>query len=255
MTTKRLVLVVTIFCAAFTGNQGLADEIKCLFPIVLTSSVTDLIPKFEKSTGHTVKAEFAVIAPITDRIRNGEVADVAVLSDVQIDQLMQEGKIAAGSRTNIGMLGVGAFTRKDAPRPALGSVDAFSATVRAAKGIVYINPTNGDPSGIHMSRLLERLGLAAEVKPKTILTPPNRRLFDAVLSGRADVGFTMIAEILAEPSVAYAGPLPAELQGYTKYVGGMVASGKQTEASRGLLAFLASPDAIAALKAKGFEPF
>jgi molybdate transport system substrate-binding protein len=93
------------------------------------------------------------------------------------------------------------------------------------------------------------------VKPKTILTQPNRPLFDAVLSGRADVGFTMIAEILAEPSVAYAGSLPAELQGDTKSVGGMVASGKQTAASRGLLEFLASPDAIAALKAKGFEPF
>jgi molybdate transport system substrate-binding protein len=123
----------------------------------------------------------------------------------------------------------------------------------AAKSIIYPDPAGGGASGIYMAGLLERLGIAGEMKPKTRLSPSGSVLYASVASGDVEIGFNQISEVLAQPSVEFVGPLPAAIQNYTQFSPGIVTGSNQADAARALVAFLTSPAAQAVLNAKGFE--
>jgi molybdate transport system substrate-binding protein len=122
----------------------------------------------------------------------------------------------------------------------------------AARSIAYPDPAGGGASGIYVAGLLERLGIAAEMKPKTRLST-LRALYASVASGEVEIGFNQVSEILAQPAVELVGPLPSAIQNYTQFAPGIVAGSRQIDATRALVAFLTSPAAQAVLKAKGFE--
>src|SRR3954464_10957285 len=123
----------------------------------------------------------------------------------------------------------------------------------AARSITYPDPAGGGASGIYMASLLERLGIAAEMKPKTKLSPSGKVLYASVANGDVEIGFNQISEVLAQPSVEFVGPLPAAIQNFTQFVPGIVAGSSQADAARELVTFLTSPAAKTDLKAKGFE--
>jgi molybdate transport system substrate-binding protein len=143
--------------------------------------------------------------------------------------------------------------RKGAAKPDISSVDAFKRSMLAARSIAYPDPAGGGASGIYVASLLERLGIAVEMKPKTKLFPPAEVLYSSVASGDVEIGFNQISEILAQPTVELAGPLPSAIQNYTQFAPGIVTGSSQTDAGRALVTFLSSPAAQTVLKAKGFE--
>src|SRR5436189_2369664 len=123
----------------------------------------------------------------------------------------------------------------------------------AARSIAYPDPAGGGASGIYVASLLERLSIAVEMKPKTKLFPPTEVLYASVAGGDVEIGFNQISEILAQPTVELAGPLPSEIQNYTRFAPGIIAGSSQAEAAQALIFYLLSPAAQAVLKAKGFE--
>jgi molybdate transport system substrate-binding protein len=143
--------------------------------------------------------------------------------------------------------------RKGAAKPDISSADAFKRSMLAARSITYPDPAGGGASGIYMASLLERLGIAGQMKPKTKLSTSAKVLYASVASGDVEIGFNQISEVLAQPTVEFAGPLPSEIQNYTQFVPGIVTGSNQTEAARALVTFLTSPGAQTVLKAKGFE--
>jgi molybdate transport system substrate-binding protein len=167
--------------------------------------------------------------------------------------LRAQGKIVAGDRIIIAKVGVGAFVRKGTAKPDISSVDAFKSATLAARSIIYPDPAGGGASGIYMASLLERLGIAGEMKPKTKLSPSAKVLYESVASGDIEIGFNQISEVLAQPTVEFVGPLPPEIQNFTQFVPGIVAGSSQTDAARALVAFLTMPAAQTILKEKGFE--
>lgn len=122
----------------------------------------------------------------------------------------------------------------------------------AARSIAYPDPARGGASGIYVASLLERLGIAAEMKPKTKLSTLGT-LYASVANGEVEIGFNQISEILAQPTVELVGPLPSAIQNYTQFVPGIITGSSQTDAARALVTFLSSPAAQTVLKAKGFE--
>ena len=122
----------------------------------------------------------------------------------------------------------------------------------AARSIAYPDPAGGGASGIYVASLLERLGIAAEMKPKTRLSTLGT-LYASVASGDVEISFNQVSEILAQPTVELAGPLPSAIQNYTRFAPAIVTGSSQTDAGRALVAFLSSPAAQTVLKAKGFE--
>ena len=235
------------------GSTARAAEIKLLCAVALHPAIDALIPDFEKSSGHKVTIAYGTAGAVADRVQKGEAADIVISSVPLIDRLQAQGKVVAGSRVNIAKVGVGVFVRKGAAKPDISSADAFKRSMLAARSIAYPDPAGGGASGIYVASLLERLGIAVEMKPKTKLFPPPEVLYASVASGEVEIGFNQISEILAQPTVELAGPLPSAIQNYTQFAPGIVTGSSQTDAARALVTFLSSPAAQTVLKAKGFE--
>ena len=234
------------------GSTARAAEIKLLCAVALHPAIDALIPDFEKSSGHKVTVAYGTAGAVADRVQKGEAADIVINSVPMIDQLQAQGKVVAGDRIIIAKVGVGVFVRKGAAKPDISSADAFKRSMLAARSIAYPDPAGGGASGIYVASLLERLGIAGEMKPKTKLSPLET-LYASVASGDVEIGFNQISEILAQPTVELAGPLPSEIQNYTQFAPGIVTGSSQTDAARALVTFLSSPAAQTVLKAKGFE--
>jgi len=235
------------------GTTARAAEIKLLCASALHPAIDALIPDFEKSSGHKITVAYGTAGAVADRVQQGEAADIVISSVPMIDRLQAQGKVVAGDRVVIAKVGVGAFVRKGAAKPDISSADAFKRSMLAARSIAYPDPAGGGASGIYVASLLERLGIAVEMKSKTKLLPPTEVLYGSVASGDVEIGFNQISEILAQPTVELAGPLPSAIQNYTQFVPGIVTGNSQTDAARALVTFLSSPPAQTVLKAKGFE--
>jgi len=234
------------------GTIARAAEIRLLCAVALHPAIDALIPDFEKSSGHKVTVAYGTAGAVADRVQKGEAADIVISSVPLIDQLQAQGKVVAGSRVNIAKVGVGAFVRKGAAKPDISSVDAFKRSMLAARSIAYPDPAGGGASGIYVASLLERLGIAGDMKPKTKLSTLET-LYASVASGEVEIGFNQVSEILAQPTVELAGPLPSAIQNYTQFAPGIVTGSSQTDAARALVTFLSSSPAQTVLKAKGFE--
>ena len=146
------------------------------------------------------------------------------------------------------------MVRPGAAKPDASSVDAFKKSMLAAKSITYTDPKYGGPAGTYMNGLFDRLGIGAEMNPKTKLVAPAAPLYNAVINGDADIGFDQLSQIIAEPKVEFAGVLPTGIQSYTRFAVGLVTLSKHQDATKALIAFISSPGAVAVMKAKGFEP-
>ena len=235
------------------GSTAKAAEIKLLCAVALQPAVDVLIPDFEKSSGHKVTVAYGNAGAIAKRFQNGEAADLLINAAPMMDQVQAQGKVVAGDRIIIAKVGVAAFVRKGAAKPDLSSTDAFKHSMLAAKSIMFPDPAGGGASGVYMAKLLERLGIAGELQPKTKLSPSAKVLYASVANGDIEIGFNQISEVLAQPSIEFAGPLPAAIQNYTQFAPGIVTGSKQADAARVLVTFLSSPAAKSVFKAKGFE--
>lgn len=145
---------------------------------------------------------------------------------------MKSGKLIAGSRVDVAKVGVGVFVGTGSPKPDISSVETFKRSMLAAKSISYSDPAGGGISGIHMASVVERLGIAAEMKPKTKLFQNSQAALQALVKGDAEIGFGLTSDAAATSGVDLVGPLPPEVQSFTLYAAGLIASGKQAEAAK-----------------------
>jgi molybdate transport system substrate-binding protein len=251
--------VVSLTAAILLGalaapNRISAAEIRILSPGSTESSFSELIPQFEKTSGHRITIEYGPVGALAARVRKGEAVDVAILSEPATEELRKQGKLVAGSEVVVAKVGIGAFVRKGDPKPDISSVDAFLRALTSARVIAYADPALGGSTSILVGELMQSLDIAGSIGPKTKLVPPAKPLLDLVAGGGVDFGFNPISEILPDPRVELVGPLPGPIQRYTRYVASLVEGSHQQAAFKALIAFLSAPEAAAVLKAKGFEP-
>jgi molybdate transport system substrate-binding protein len=247
-----LVSASACFAIAMSPVQATAADIKLLGGASMRVLLPELLPQFEKSSGHKVTVEYGTLGAITDRVMKGEAADVVIVTGAQNEKLQKEGKLLAGSRTELAKAGYSVFVKTGAARPDLGTVDGFKRTMLAAKSIALGDPAGGGPLGIYSAGLMQRLGLAEDLKARTKLVPSGTQVAEAVAKGESEVGIGLASDAVIIPGLV-AIPLPADIQTYTSYTLGIVASSKQADAGKALVAFLTSPAAKQALAAKGFE--
>src|SRR5258708_8875424 len=149
------------------GSTARAAEIKLLCAVALQPAMVALIPDFEKSSGHKVTIAYGTAGAVADRVQKSAAADIVISSVPLIDQLQAQGKVVSGSRVTIAKRGVGVFVRKGASKLDISSADAFKRSMLAAKSIAYPDPAGGGATGIYVARLLDRFGIAVEIKPTT----------------------------------------------------------------------------------------
>jgi molybdate transport system substrate-binding protein len=250
---KNPTTIAAIGFAAVLVAAAAADaaEIKVITSVGVKAILEELAPQFERASEHKLQITFGTAVPLKRQIDAGETFDVVILVPSMIEDLVKQGKVAGGTSTNVAKSGIGVGIRKGAPKPDIGTADAFKKTLLAAKSIAY---SKEGQSGAVMARLMERLGIAEEMKPKTILeTRPGGAVLN-VVEGKADLGFNLISEILPIAGAEVAGPLPAELQSYVVFTAGIGVTAKDTAAAKAFIDFLKAPAAVPVLAAKGMEP-
>jgi molybdate transport system substrate-binding protein len=234
-----------------------AVDITFLCPGVLHTTAEELLPEFQRSTGHNVKVIYTSIGYITQRVRNGEAADLAIVSPEQWEDLKSVGKIDQNVRVVIARVGAGVFVKKGAAKPDISSVEAFKRALLNAKSIALVDPAAGGQVASYAPRLFERLGISAELKPKIQLVGGGGGVapVEPVIKGDAEIGLTTISEIIQfQPAIELVGPFPPEIQIFFGFTGAIPRNARESAAARALLDFFTSPRAISILKSKGLEP-
>jgi molybdate transport system substrate-binding protein len=251
---NRIVIVlVACFAAAMAPIRATASDVNLLAGASMRVLLPELLPQFEKASGHKVTVEYGTLGAITDRISKGADADLVIVTGAQNDQLQKEGKLVVGSRAELAKAGYGVLAKTGAAKPDLGTVEAFKRTMLGAKSVALGDPAGGGPLGVYSADLLQRLGIADDLKTKTKLLPSGTQVAEAVAKGESEIGIGLASDAVVVPGLV-AIALPAEIQTYTTYTLGIIASSKQVDAAKALIAFLTSPAAKQALAAKGFEP-
>jgi molybdate transport system substrate-binding protein len=228
-----------------------AAEIKVVASNGVKAALEALAPLFERSSEHKLKMTFGTAVPLKREIDGGETFDVVILTPPLVQDLVKSGKVVAGSPASVAKAGVGVGIRAGAPKPDISTVESFKRTLLNAKSIIY---SKEGQSGAHMAGLVVRLGLAEQLKAKTILETRAGQSIHEVAAGRAEIGFSLVSEVLAVAGAALAGPLPEEAQSYTVLTAGIGTGAKDAAAAKSLIDFLKSPAALPALKASGMEP-
>ena len=230
-------------------SAGRGADVRVLSGGAMRRFMTDVIPLFEHASGYKVAIRFALTRQMKAEIEAGAAFDIALLPRSAIDQLVQSGKVAPATPTDIVHSLVGFMVRAGAPVPDIGTVEAFKDLLRRAKSISY----SKGPSGEYVAGLLQRLGLAAEMRDKTIFAV-GRPVGEVVATGEAEIGMQQIIENQPVKGAHLAGPLPAELGNFVAYTAGFAAAAAESAAARDFVAYLASPTAVSIIRDKGMEP-
>jgi len=197
--------LLLVLCAG--ARAVLAADLKVMSTVAPSATLDEVKPKFESATGHQVTIAYGVIAELKKRVQDGETSDVMLLSRAALDDLQSQGKVAAGSIVNVASSSVSVAARSGAPKPDISTSDALKRAVLASKSIVYADPAKGGASGVHFAKVLDRLGIADEMKAKTILVP-GAQAAEVVSKGEAELGVAMASEIIPIAGAQLVGPLP-----------------------------------------------
>lgn len=244
----RLIFVVA--ANLLLPSMAHAAEIKLLASVALKDAYFELIPQFEKATGHKVSMAWSSTPDVQKRIAAGEAADLIILGDSGTEELIKQGKLVASSRVNFAKSGIGVAVRAGTPRPDTSSADAVKRSVLAAKSVAY----SAGASGIYLVNMFQKLGIFDLVKSKTATVKPGERVGEVVARGEAEIGFQQVSELIAVKGIQYLGPLPAELQHITVFSGGLHTGTKVAAAATALVKFLTAPAATPTIKSHGLEP-
>lgn len=212
--------------------------------------LADLADAYRRRSGVLVEFESVGGVDAARRVQAGEPFDVVVLAADAIDKLVADGRVVAGSRTDLAHSGVAIAVRAGAQRPAVDSEDALRRAVLSARALGY----STGPSGVALARLFERWGIADAIRDRLVQAPPGVPVGALLARGEVDLGFQQLSELLHLEGIEVLGPMPPGLEIVTTFSAGLCATSTQPDAARALLDYLRSPEAAQAKRHHGMEP-
>jgi molybdate transport system substrate-binding protein len=224
--------------------------LRLLSTLAVMGGMRDLCAAWEAGGGMAVEADFSPTVALLERLRGGEVADVAILTAQGIDDLIGEGVMRPNSRTDVARSFVGIAVKAGAPRPAIDTVEAFKAALLAARSVCY---SRIGASGIYFAGLIERLGIAEAVNAKATVASTGFTA-ERLVSGEADLAVQQISELMVVPGIEVVGGLPREVQTVAMFSAGLLTASARPEAAAAFARFLASAEAAPVLRCAGLEP-
>ena len=226
-----------------------AAEITLLSSNGVREAVLELIPQFEKATGHRVMVTWDGTLNIKKRIASGEVADLVVVPAEDVDDMIKSGGLTPGSRVDVAKSIIGVAVRTGVAKPDLSTGESLRRALLAASSIVI----SSGPSGVHLLALLEKQGILEQLRPRIKQLPSGQPVGEALARGEGDVGFQQVSELLHVKGITYIGPLPGDVQKVTVFSGGIPKTATGGAVAREFLTFLRSPKNVAVLKNAGLE--
>jgi molybdate transport system substrate-binding protein len=229
-------------------------ELKVYSTIGVRSAAEELFRRFEKATGHMLTLTWASAAMLIKRIEGAETADVLILNRAGIEVMKAQGKIAPGSDVTLASSGVALAVKAGAPKPDISTPEALKRTLLAAKSIAYSEPSAGGASGVYFAKLLERMGIAEAMKPKTKYPPPGGFSAALLLTGEAELAVQQKPELMHIAGSEIVDLLPGDLNVVTEFAAGIMLGSKHHDAAKNLIDMLRTSHAKAVFRAKGLDP-
>ena len=244
------IIALSVLAFASSAGSGRAADIKVLSTRAVMTILETVGPEFERTTGHKLHVSSDIAINHVRRVMAGDPFDLLVASPGQMDDLIRNGRIVAATRTNLVRSGIGVEVKAGAPKPDIGTMEAFKQALLRAKSVGYLKEGQ---SGVYLHRLFERIGIADALGPKAV-RPDTDSVSELVAKGEIELGLVVITQILTTPGVELVGPIPAEIQSYITFVAGIGTSANAPDAARALLDFLKSPAVLPVIRAQGMEP-
>jgi molybdate transport system substrate-binding protein len=198
-----------------------------------------------------VIVSFGEAGDLRKRIQGGEIADIAVLPRIVLDQVVADGNIVSGTTIDISQSAIGIAVRKDGPKPDISSAEKLKRVLLSAKAIVVTDPASGGVAGVHVDDLFQRLGIKDQLAPKLKLTRGQRNA-EFVAKGEADIAVQLSNEIRIVPGINFV-PFPPEFERTFVFSAGLGSNTKEASAAKTILQFFASPETAVVVEAKGMD--
>jgi len=247
-------LITAVVVLASTNFQGAgAAEITLIAPGGIRAAVQQMVPDFERRTGHTVKATFGSGGGTKQQVVRGDPFDVPIVQP-PLDPVIASSHVVASSETPLAIVQVGMAVRTGARKPDISTADAVKRLLLDVKAISLPNAATGAAAGASFNETLQRLGVAETINPKIKIAQGGKGAMELLAKGDVDIGVTFISEIITEPGVEVVGPLPRDVSTPTGLVGFVSAHAKDPAAAKALLSYLSGPEAAAVYKERGMVP-
>lgn len=250
---KHLLLSAVVIIAVWNCDAVRAAEVTLIAPGGIRAAVQQMIPNFERATGHKVKATFGSGGGTKQRVIQGEPFDVPIVQ-LPLEPVIASGHVLAASETPLATVAVGVAVRTGAPKPDISTADAVKRLLLGSKAIAYPNAATGAAAGLSFNETLQKLGIADAMKPKIKIAQGGRGAMELLAKGEVDIGLTFISEIITESGVEVVGPLPRDISTPTALVGFLSVHSKEPDAAGALLRYLSSPEAAPVYKERGMQP-
>ncbi len=222
-------------------------EIKVMQTAAFKAAYEELVPQFERASGHHVTTLWTPSVEMMGKLKGGETVDVVIMSAAAIDELNKHGTL--GARVDLATCGIGVAVRAGAPKPDISSGDALKRAVLAAKSIVY----STGPSGIYLKDLFERWGISDAIKSKVIIVK-GEPAGAVAARGEAEIAFQQVCELLPVAGIDLVGPLSADIQKITTFSSAVHVNASQPAAAAELIRFLTAPAAAPVIRKAGMTP-
>jgi molybdate transport system substrate-binding protein len=246
----KINLIAALTAAIVFQAPAKDTEVRVFVSNGVKAVMEELQPQCERAIGHPLVMQFGSTASLIRRIEAGETFDAAFLTTEAIDGLIREGKLAAATRADVGRAGIGVAVRKGAPMPDIDTPEAMKRTLLKMKSITYAKE---GASRVDIDKMMDRLGIATDVKSKTLLPDASGRPQQSVEEGQSELVMTLIPEILPYHGIQLVGPLPSEFQKYVTFAADAATKTNNAEAAKALIKFVTGPAAAPTFKAKGME--
>ncbi|RXH21166.1 substrate-binding domain-containing protein [Bradyrhizobium zhanjiangense] len=226
------------------------DNIRMLSTLGLMGAMRSLSSAYEAATGVRIDADFAPTQALLKRLRDGEAADLVILTREGLDAVIGEGRVVADSAADLARSYVGIAVRAGQAHPDITSEAALRATLLAARSVAY---SRLGASGIYFAQLIQRLGIAVEINAKATIVQQGFTA-ERLVNGEADLAVQQISELKQVGGIEVVGPIPHDLQTPAVFSAGRMANATHAEAADRLLRYLASPEVVPVLRQSGLEP-
>jgi molybdate transport system substrate-binding protein len=227
---------------------------RVLSSIAVQPAVEVLLPTFIKDTGIRPAIEWNTAPAFVMRLQGGETADLLILNRAGMDIMQREGRILAGSEVTLASSPAALAVKKGAPHPDISNGEALKRTLLMARAISYTDPQAGGASGIHFAKVIERMGIAAEINGKNIFPPPGGLSGKFLPTGEVEIAIQQIPELKQVAGIEIVGPLPAPYDLVTVFVAGIDKASIETKEAKAFVDFLRTPLATAVFREKGLDP-
>ena len=228
--------------------------IKVMSAGAVKSMVAALGVEFEREIGKKLDLNFATAGSLRERIKNGEAADLVILSESAIAELAKLGLLIPETVTDLGRTVTGVVVCEGAPEPDISTPEAFTQALLNARSVAYTDPKAGGSGGIMFAALLQKLGIAEEINRKAVLGKGGQDVATSIAEGRAELGTTFISEVLPVKGAKVIGPLPGELHNANTYTGAIHAGAASRDGAEALLRTFVGPATRPRWIAAGLEP-